>query len=349
MNRTSSRLVRYWFFAGALMVFLILVVGGITRLTQSGLSIVEWEPISGILPPLSEAAWEAEFDRYRQFPEYQQLNRGMSMSEFKIIYFWEYLHRILARGIGLVFIIPFVWFASRRMLSARQLKQSMLLFGLGFLQGFMGWFMVQSGLVDVPYISPFRLAAHLLLAFLIFTGCMWFAMEAWPRMNRSVLKLSSRYKALLLMVGLLLLLQIAWGAFVAGHKAGYFYNTFPTMNGYWFPPQLLDLQPAWVNFFQNIVAVQWTHRVLGTLLLLATLWLVFASRRVQDPILKISVYVFGGLMTAQYLLGIFTLLYRVPISLGVLHQAVALLLVGALLFSAYRATAAGNSALANRN
>lgn len=357
MTSTSSqqaeRYIRYWFLAGAVMVFLILIVGGITRLTQSGLSIVDWKPISGVIPPLNEAQWEAEFDRYKAFPEYQQLNQGMSMGEFKFIFFWEYLHRMLARGIGLVFLIPFIWFASRRMFTARQLKQSMLLFALGFAQGFMGWYMVQSGLVDDPYVSPFRLAMHLLLAFLIFGACIWFALEASghhagrsmgasePSESGATLPGSSWFRVAFWSTAVLLVLQIAWGAFVAGHKAGYLYNTFPTMEGYWIPPQLLSESPLWTNFFVNIVSVQWTHRVLGTLLAIATgaqVWMVVGSRQGSstDTVLRKATLWFAGLMALQYLLGVLTLLWRVPVSLGVLHQAMAMVLAGVLLSIAYR-------------
>jgi heme a synthase len=344
MQTDSNRLIRYWFLSGAVMVFLILIVGGITRLTQSGLSIVEWKPISGVIPPLTEAQWEAEFDLYRQYPEYQKLNQGMSMSEFKFIFFWEYLHRMLARAIGLVFLFPFIWFASKRMFTARQLKQSMFLFALGFAQGFMGWYMVQSGLVDDPYVSPFRLAAHLMLAFLIFSSCVWFALDIWPGVGRRLpgvtalpaISLPKGYSVVLWTAGILFVMQVTWGAFVAGHKAGYLYNTFPTMEGYWIPPQLLAEQPAWSNFFYNLVSVQWAHRVLGTLLLLASFWMAFAVRRSGDGLLRYAAYGFAVLMSAQYLFGVLTLLYRVPISLGVIHQATALVLMGVLLLVAYR-------------
>jgi len=336
----NATLIRYWFLAGAVMVFLILIVGGITRLTQSGLSIVDWKPISGVIPPLNETQWEAEFDRYRAFPEYQQRNKGMSMSEFKFIFFWEYLHRMLARAIGFVFLIPFIWFASQRMFTRRQFKQAMLLFFLGFAQGFMGWYMVQSGLVDNPYVSPFRLAAHLSLAFAIFGACIWFAMETWPRFTR-VVKASvhhgtgSWYQSALWTVVILFVVQVVWGALVAGHKAGYFFNTFPTMEGYWLPPQLWTSTPAWVNFFDNIVTVQWTHRLIGTLLLLATGGLVWLSRR-ADSLLKTTALSLGAGMAVQYLLGVFTLLLHVPISLGVIHQATAMVLFGILLAVIFR-------------
>lgn len=358
-TQSANRAIRYWFIAGAVMVFLILIVGGITRLTNSGLSIVEWKPISGVIPPLTDAQWQAEFDLYRQFPEYQVKNRGMSMSEFQYIFFWEYLHRMLARGIGLVFLFPFIWFASKRMFTTRQLKQSMFLFLLGFAQGFMGWYMVQSGLVEDPYVSPFRLAAHLMLAFVIFAACVWFALETLPHSKipgvsapvssgnsdvsasdfRKVTEKgfgASSISLFLWVFGVVLLIQIVWGAFVAGHKAGYIYNTFPLMEGTWFPPQLLVQKPVWVNFFENLVSVQWVHRVMGTVLLVSAGLLAWRAYFNADVVFRRTAYVLAALVALQYLLGVLTLLYRVPISLGVLHQAMALVLVGVMLLLMHR-------------
>ena len=313
-----------------MLTFVILIIGGITRLTQSGLSIVDWRPLMGVIPPLSAADWQEAFDQYRQYPEYQQLRRGMTMSEFQFIFFWEYLHRMVARLIGLVFIIPFAVFAVRGYFNRPLLKRVLLLFGLGALQGFMGWFMVMSGLVDQPNVSHYRLAAHLSIAFLIFGLCLWVAADLRDRHRlRPPYPASIFVRRGLWAVGALLALQIVWGAFVAGMKAGLIYNTFPLMGSSWMPATVLSLSPVISNFFENPIAVQWTHRVLGTVLSLAGIGLLVEMWRRGAP--KASLQwgsAFVALLLTQYLLGVFTLLYFVPIALGVIHQATAMLLFG---------------------
>lgn len=313
------------------MVFVILVIGGITRLTQSGLSIVDWDPIMGVIPPLSEAEWQETFDRYRQFPEYQQLRRGMSLSEFKFIFFWEYLHRLVARLLGVAFLVPFVVFGARGWLTRPLAVRALVLFGLGGLQGLMGWLMVMSGLVDRPSVSHYRLAAHLSLAFIIFGFAVWLARNLRPLTSRGSMSGTARRTLMrgLAWVGGLLALQIVWGAFVAGMKAGRFLNTFPLMSGRLVPPGLLGLEPAVYNFVQNPIAVQWTHRVLGTLLLAAVLVLYRAARRTTpDALVHRHAALFTVLIVVQYGLGILTLLYAVPVTLGVMHQAMAMLIFG---------------------
>jgi len=331
MKRTPTDLIRMWYWSGAILVFIILVIGGITRLTQSGLSIVEWSPIMGIIPPLSQADWEAAFEQYRQFPEYQQLNRGMSMSEFQFIFFWEYLHRLVARIIGLVFLIPFIYFAWKKYLDRRQFKRAVLLFGLGFAQGFMGWFMVMSGLNEDPFVSPYRLGMHLMLAFVIFGCCVWFALDLRPQ-SGGPSKIPDGFKKLLVGLLSLTVVQIFWGALVAGHKAGYIANTFPKMNGRWIPETAWILDPVIINFFQNPVTVQWMHRLLGTLVLLFAIWLMVKAM-VSDasPTIKRWTAVLLGVISIQYVTGILTLLLHVPVSLGVLHQALAMILFGVFL------------------
>ncbi len=382
----NNKQIRIWYWSGALMVFIILVIGGITRLTQSGLSMVEWNPIMGIIPPLSEADWNETFEKYKEFPEYQQRNRGMSLAEFRFIYFWEYLHRMAGRMIGLVFLIPFGWFVIRKKFSRKQLKRAFLLLILGLTQGFMGWYMVQSGLVDLPYVSPYRLAAHLLLAFAIFGCCVWFALDLKPdkppvsqpgkegpahldlaktgqhhemtdpgtsaggtnpgetedepntgpagygkgSQSTSTLLIHLRWWLFAFMI--ILLLQIVWGAFVAGLNAGHVYNTFPKMNQFWIPPEAWLLEPFIQNLFENPAAVQWIHRLLGTLLLVMVIYIwarvMFSS---VDHTLKWWGVALLGIVLLQYLLGVFTLLYHVPISLGVIHQAAAMLLFGVVI------------------
>jgi heme a synthase len=320
-----------WLWSGAVLTFFTLVIGGITRLTQSGLSIVDWQPIMGVIPPLSEAAWQETFDRYRQFPEYQQLRQGMSLSEFRFIFFWEYLHRMIARLIGVVFLVPFIVFWARGYFDRKLLRRALILFGLGGLQGFMGWFMVSSGLVDQPHVSHYRLAIHLTIAFSIFAGCVWFAIDLndparRPAISQSARRLMTRG---LYAVGALLAVQIFWGALVAGLKAGYYFNTFPLMDGGWVPPYVLGMDPPLLNFVENPITVQWVHRILGTVLGLAAIAL-FARvwRSVRDGFSRTMNAALLLLILGQYLLGVLTLIFHVPVSLGVAHQAVAMVIFG---------------------
>jgi cytochrome c oxidase assembly protein subunit 15 len=328
---SRRRALRAWFSSIALVTVAVLIVGGVTRLTHSGLSIVNWDPIIGVIPPLSEQQWQQAFLRYQQFPEYQLLREGMTLGEFKVIFFWEYLHRLLARAIGLVFLIPFAFFAVRRWLNRPLAVRALFLFALGGMQGLMGWLMVASGLVDRPSVSHYRLAAHLSLAFLIFGYAVWLARELSVRAEQnSVPSASLRQLRLGLgVIGILLGIQIIWGAFVAGLKAGFFSNTFPLMGGRLVPADWLRLQPFVRNFFENPATVQWLHRLLGTLLLLAVAG--FALKVKAGPLGQRTGRYAKALLLGvvlQYALGIATLLLAVPVALGVLHQTMALLLFG---------------------
>jgi heme a synthase len=299
----------------------------------------------GVVPPLNEAQWQEAFDRYRQFPEYQQLRRGMSLDEFKFIFFWEYLHRMVARAIGLVFLVPFIVFWVRGYFNRPLAGRALILFGLGAAQGLMGWLMVASGLVDRPSVSHYRLAAHLSLAFVIFGYALWLARDLAVRPQPTAIATENR-RLLgrgLSILGILLALQVVWGAFVAGLKAGLYHNTFPFMDGRLVPLNLLWLDPAAVNFVQNPIAVQWTHRVLGTVLALAAL--VFFVRVLRaggvDPASRRLNVLFLVLMAAQYLLGVLTLLFFVPVTLGVAHQALAMVLFGVWLWWVHHVHNAG--------
>lgn len=331
MTNSDKTLIRRWYWAGATLVFVILVIGGITRLTGSGLSMTDWQPIMGVIPPLSDTQWEEAFDQYKQFPEYQQINRGMSMGEFKVIFFWEYLHRMAARTLGIVFIVPFLWFTVRRKFDRKQFLRATFLMTLGIGQALMGWYMVQSGLIDIPAVSHYRLAAHLSLAFIIFGACVWFALDLrnyrhTPGPGRKEIK---RW---LYLFSFLLAVQIVWGAFVAGLNAGHIYNTFPKMFQYWFPPELWISEPLLINLVENIVTVQWVHRVVGTLLAINVLVIWIRSYQINTSFAtKIWSLTLFSTVLIQYLLGVFTLLYHVPVSLGVIHQAVAMILFGILL------------------
>ena len=323
--------LRTWFWAVAGMTLGVLIVGGITRLTQSGLSIVDWDPFVGVIPPLTEADWERVFSRYREFPEYQKLRQGMTLHEFKVIFFWEYLHRLLARTIGVVFLVPFAFFWARGYFNRPLLWRSLVLFGLGAAQGVMGWLMVASGLVDRPSVSHYRLAAHLSLAFVIFGFATWLArdMAVGPAATRVAAHTKRLMRRGLAAIGAVFALQVVWGAFVAGLKAGRYHNTFPLMEGKLVPPSMYWLEPAILNFFQNPVAVQWMHRFLGTVLGLLVLgFFVQVARSDADARSRRLNLVFLAGVLVQYLLGVLTLLYFVPVSLAVIHQAAAMILFG---------------------
>ena len=331
LPEARRRHLRRWFSSIAVMTFIVLVVGGVTRLTQSGLSIVDWQPLVGVVPPLTSAEWEESFDRYRQFPQYRQLRPDMTLADFKFIFFWEYLHRVVARLIGLVFLVPFAAFWLAGYLNRPLAMRALALFALGGMQGVLGWLMVSSGLVDRPSVSHYRLAAHLSLAFVIFGASLWLARDLAPGTSRPAVTARARgvMRRALAILGVLLALQIVWGAFVAGLKAGFIYGTFPLMAGRLVPPDLLTLAPAPINFVQNLVTVQWVHRVLGTLLLVTAAILFVRVRGAgPDETSRRLNAALVSLIAAQYLLGILTLVTAVPISLGVMHQAAAMLIAG---------------------
>ena len=318
-------LVGHWLVLCCVMVAAMVVLGGATRLTESGLSIVDWRPISGIFPPLNSADWQALFDAYRQSPEFKRANFWMSLDDFKTIYWLEYLHRLWGRLIGLVFLIPFLWFLFRGHLGRGLALRLAGVFILGGLQGLMGWYMVKSGLVDQPAVSQYRLAAHLVLAFVIYGCLLWLALGCLrpPTDNPAPGPVKFRGHAIVLVAGALL--TVTAGAFVAGLDAGLAYNTFPKMNGRWIPEGVMHLQPWWINFFENTAMVQLSHRTLGIGLLVLTLWLWLRVRRAKKVTrARRLVELLTAIVAAQAALGVATLLSAVPIALGMAHQAGAL-------------------------
>jgi cytochrome c oxidase assembly protein subunit 15 len=335
---TRRRHLRIWLWIGAALTFLTVIVGGITRLTESGLSIVDWAPIVGAVPPLNEQDWQDAFARYQQYPEYVQLRPDMTLSEFKFIYFWEYLHRMIGRLIGVVFAVPFIWFWVRGYLTRPLVKRLLVLFALGGLQGAMGWYMVSSGLVDRPEVSHYRLAAHLMLALTIFGCCVWFANDLLNRRREPLSAASRNYMVGTLTTGgILLAIQIFWGALVAGLNAGFILNTFPLMNGSLLPPQGWSQEPLIINLFENLATVQWVHRVLATVLLIGAIAFVVRVRRDNDLVRFHDLStLFAGLIVLQYAVGVTTLLTNVETAIGVTHQGIAVLLVAVLIFLAHR-------------
>ncbi|MCC6608162.1 MAG: COX15/CtaA family protein [Burkholderiales bacterium] len=314
----------------------MVVVGGVTRLTHSGLSIVEWQPIVGTVPPLTETQWRATFEKYRQTPEYYQVNKDMSLAEFKGIFWWEYFHRLLGRLIGVVFFVPLVWFWVRGRLDRPLAWKLAGIFVLGGLQGGMGWYMVMSGLVDDPRVSQFRLTAHLLIALLIFAAMLWVALgllvpsaaaKSGQASERALARLSWWITGMVVYMA-------ATGGFVAGIRAGKAYNTFPLMNGHVVPPELFMIDPWWQNFFYNMATVQFDHRLGAWALAVLVPWFWVRARRIAPaPRARLAAHLLLAVLAIQITLGISTLLAGVPVALGAAHQGGAVVLLAASLFA----------------
>ncbi len=329
--------IAVWLLVCCALVFIMVVVGGVTRLTRSGLSIVEWQPIAGTLPPLTTEAWEAAFAKYRETPEYLKVNHGMTLDEFKGIFWWEYIHRLLGRTIGLVFLLPLLWFAIRRQIGRSLLPRLVGIFCLGGIQGAIGWWMVKSGLVDTPRVSHVRLAVHLGTAFLIFSAMFWTALDllAPDRPSRPSPQRSALARWALVLCAWILVMVLS-GALVAGTRAGYAYNTFPLMDGHWVPPGLAGLSPWWDNLFHNLTTVQFNHRMIAWSLFFLVPLFWWRSRRIELPeAARRPINLLLGMLAVQITLGISTLLLHVPIALGAAHQGGALVLLALALWSAH--------------
>ena len=335
-SATARRAIAAWLLACCALVFAMVVVGGVTRLTHSGLSIVEWQPIVGTLPPLNEAAWQETFDKYKQTPEYRLVNRGMTLDGFKGIFWWEYFHRLLGRAIGLVFLLPLLWFLARKMVDRPLAWRLGGIFLLGGLQGAMGWYMVKSGLVDNPRVSQLRLAAHLGLAFLIYAAMFWQALDLlWPRRAQAVAALQGAWRQASALTVLIFVMSLS-GALVAGTRAGRVYNTFPKMNEHWVPPELFALEPWYSNFFNNMATVQFDHRLIAWLLAFLVPWFCWRTLRLPLPApARLCCHLLLAMLAVQLALGIATLLLAVPVALGAAHQGGALLLLTAMLAVAH--------------
>jgi len=320
----QDRAVAMWLLMCCVLVFAMVVLGGLTRLTGSGLSMVDWRPVTGALPPLNQPQWEAAFTAYRTSPEFQKINSTMDLPGFKGIFWLEYSHRLLGRTIGVVFLLPFLYFWLRGYIAHERWPQYTLMFVLGGLQGVLGWYMVKSGLIDDPHVSQYRLCAHLIAAFAIYAYLLWTALNLlnpYATRNHPWFKRS---------IGLLSMISVTVisGAFVAGLKAGLVYNTFPLMAGHWVPPGMTSHSPWWRNLFDNITTVQFDHRVLALTTLAAVLaYWVFSTRTANFPRrARGAVRVLAVLALVQVGLGISTLLFHVPIALAVAHQTTALML-----------------------
>jgi len=326
--------VRIWLLTVAALVFLLVSVGGATRLTGSGLSITEWKPIMGIVPPLSAADWHEAFDKYRQIPQYQQVNKGMSLDAFKRIFWWEWTHRFLGRLVGFAFLVPFLGLLAAGRIPRKLQPRLVGLFALGALQGFLGWYMVSSGLADRISVSQYRLAAHLGLAIVIFGALLWVALSLdEEREGARAVAASSGWA---MAITALLFGQILLGALVAGLKAGMGYNTWPLMDGQMVPSGLGIMQPWYLNLFENAMTVQFNHRVMAYVVTLAVAWQAWSvlrtsgDARVRGTAVALAV---GTLL--QVVLGIWTLLAQVPLPLGLAHQAGAAALFAVAIWHLY--------------
>ncbi len=341
---TADRLfsVRAWLFIVAGFIFAMVLVGGATRLTGSGLSITEWQPILGVVPPASDQAWLGAFEKYKQIPEYALVNRGMSLEAFKSIYWWEWTHRLLGRLIGFVFFIPFVYFLWRGSIPKPFIARVAALFVLGGAQGALGWLMVQSGLAGRVDVSQYRLAAHLALAVAIAGYAFWLALSIRDKSVIAEAKASRTPSAAVKWgagaLAMLVYLQIAAGAFVAGLKAGHASNTWPLMNGELIPPGLDTFSPWYLNFFENPLTAQFTHRALAyTLAIFAVcfgllIWRRPGARSLQTPVAALASAIFF-----QVALGVATILYGVPLAIALAHQANAIVVFGLALWTLHRA------------
>lgn len=331
----ASRAVVVWLWLCVAALFAMIVLGGVVRLTGSGLSITVWEPIMGAVPPLSHADWERAFTLYRQSPEFRHVNPHMDLAGFQSIFWPEYLHRLLGRTIGVLVAVPCVWFLWKGRLGRRLVRRLVLLFALGGLQGLVGWLMVASGLVDAPHVSHYRLTLHLGMGFLLFAFATWLAIEqtfggyvvsaAWPRLRR----------ALDAFVAFAALTALS-GGLVAGLRAGHAFPTFPLMAGAWVPDGLVAMAPAWRNGFDNVITVMFQHRVLGTCVLALALVLAVAARRAGVPRhVRIGFDLVAAAVLLQVTLGIATLLLHVPVAIAAAHQGNAALVLALSLYASY--------------
>nr|WP_321237406.1 COX15/CtaA family protein [uncultured Psychroserpens sp.] len=334
--KKDNKKVIYWLLIGCILIFIMVVVGGITRLTHSGLSISNYKLISGTIPPMNEQEWQEAFDLYKQYPEYQKIHSHFNLQDFKDIYFWEWLHRVIGRFIGLVFIIPFLYFLIRKQLSKSTIKKSIILLCLGAFQGFLGWYMVKSGLVDNPDVSHYRLAMHLTTAFLTFAFTFWVALDLiFPKKKEIDKKLRNFIR-----IGLLILiLQIIYGAFVAGLDAGIIHNHWPMMSEGQFMHETVYIEqnPLYKNFIEGKSGVQFMHRMLAYVVVIFIIAIWLKVRKLiltRDQLIGINALLLA--LAVQFILGVFTIINAVPVWLGVAHQIGAFILLSTMIFTLHR-------------
>lgn len=334
--KKDNNYVIYWLLTGCLLIFIMVVVGGITRLTHSGLSISNYKLISGTIPPMNEVEWQAAFDLYKQYPEYQKLNNYFSLQDFKDIYFWEWLHRVIGRFIGVVFIVPFLYFLIRKQLTKPTIKKSIILLFLGGFQGFLGWYMVKSGLVDNPDVSHYRLAAHLTTAFITFAYTFWVALDIMFPTRKQI---HGSFRNLVRLGMALLLLQIIYGAFVAGLDAGFMHNHWPMMSEGKFMHETVYIEqsPLYKNFVEGKSGVQFVHRILAYFVAVIICIIWYKSRKLTRTTYQLkAINALLIMVGVQFLLGVLTIIMQVPVWLGVAHQVGAFFLLTILTFTLHR-------------
>ncbi len=336
--KNKNKSVIIWLLSGCFLVFVMVVVGGITRLTNSGLSMTDWHLVTDTFPPLTEAKWQETFERYKQFPEYKKINihNNFTLDDYKFIYFWEWFHRFIGRIIGMVFLIPFIYFLIKKRLSSETIKKCVVLLGMGALQGFLGWFMVRSGLIDNPDVSHFRLSLHLTFAFITFAYTLWVALDLiYPERNNAILPLRNiaRYALVFLLV------QIIYGGFVAGLNAGLIHNHWPLMSdGQFLHESVLLEKDSWLlRLTEGKSGVQFVHRTMAYIVVGMILFLAFKSHKfdlTKDQ--KSGITALVVMVFLQFGLGVFTLLYSVPLWLGLTHQIMAFFLLTAMTYTLHR-------------
>ncbi len=332
----DNKKVITWLLIGCILIFIMVIVGGITRLTHSGLSISSYKLISGTIPPMNDIEWDEAFELYKQYPEYQKINSSFTVEDFKDIYFWEWLHRVLGRFIGVVFIIPFIYFLFKKQLTKPTIRKSIILFILGGFQGFLGWYMVKSGLIDKPDVSHYRLALHLTTAFITFAYTFWVALDLIYPTKKAVKASFRNFMRIALGV---LLLQIIWGAFVAGLDAGWIHNHWPLMSDGKLIHETVTIEqtPVWRNFVEGKSGVQFVHRYLAYIVVAFVVMIWFKARKLNPTTLqKKGINYLLGLVLVQFILGVLTLVLGVPLWLGVLHQVMAFILLAAMTFTLHR-------------
>ncbi|MEI6508808.1 MAG: COX15/CtaA family protein [Bacteroidota bacterium] len=338
--RNDKQQIIIWLMCGCLLVFAMVIIGGITRLTGSGLSITEWKVITGTFPPISESEWNNEFAKYQISPQFQKINSSFDVNDFKKIYWWEYLHRLVGRMIGIVFIIPFLFFYFKKQIDKKLLPKLLFIFMLGAWQGFLGWYMVSSGLVDNPFVSHYRLAIHLVNAFITFGYIFWVALDLqFEKISKS--SASKNMLMISILTFLLLLIQITYGAFVAGLHAGHIFNTWPKMGDEWIASAVRSSfqNEGFESLFSNMSVVQFIHRTIALIIFCLVSWMWFSRKRNELNLSsqqQFAINISFVILNLQITLGIFTLLFSVPVWLGVTHQAVAFLIFAALIFQMHR-------------
>jgi len=334
----DNKKVQIWLTTGAILIFIMVVIGGITRLTHSGLSISSYKLISGTLPPMGAEQWNKAFDLYKQYPEYQKINTHFSLQDFKDIYFWEWLHRFIGRFIGIVFIIPFLYFLVRKQLTKSTIKKSIILLIMGGFQGALGWYMVKSGLINRPDVSHYRLAAHLTTAFITFAYTLWVLLDIlFP--NRK--QIDAKFRNFIRVALILLIIQIIYGAFVAGLDAGFIHNYWPLMSdGKLIHETVFTEQtPIYKNFIEGKSGVQFIHRTLAYLVLASIIAIYFKTKKIAlTQHQKNGTKALYILVFVQFILGVLTLIMHVPVVLGVAHQIGAFFLLSAMTFTLHRFT-----------